>query len=340
MSIFTKWFELFKYQPVEDEAQTFNVDVALNGNWDKVDAALHDLDTGKEALVKNAVAKANPADADSVVLVDSADSSKTKRLTWTNIKAALSKVFAALKHTHPISDILDLAEEIAAIKAAMSNKAALSDHQLRTYTTLAQLGLSGAVTMEQVCAALPNGAELSFLHREDRADRISDAPFNFGNVSIYKGDPNNVSCKAYASASPTAYIGIFRVMDNPRFSGWIKSPTATPPTWYDVPLEAGWAKTADVKYGKDGAGKGYLVGVVNKASVPLASETILRLPEGYRPSIQWPVSFTGPCGVGSGAWATYGYLNMDGYLRFNGGGVPSNYALNQGIAFSIEFPTA
>lgn len=127
---------------------------------------------------------------------------------------------------------------------------------------------------------------------------------------------------------------------NGTWSDWVPIATATPPEWHDAPLEAGWAKTADVKYGKDGSGKGYLVGVVNKASVPLSSEAILRLPAGYRPPIQWPVIFTAASSASATAWSTYGYLRPDGYLRFTGGTLPSGYNLNQGIAFVAEFPTA
>ncbi len=57
--------------------------------------------SGSEGLLKDAAAKDTPADADSVALVDSADSSKTKRVLWSRIKAVLGDVFAAKSHgTH------------------------------------------------------------------------------------------------------------------------------------------------------------------------------------------------------------------------------------------------
>jgi len=81
----------------------------LNENADKLDVALDGLETGKEGLVKNAAEKATPADADSLVLVDSADSSKTKRLTWSNLKAVLKTwfdtLYATVSHTHAWSVI-------------------------------------------------------------------------------------------------------------------------------------------------------------------------------------------------------------------------------------------
>lgn len=47
-----------------------------------------------------------PADADSVPLVDASDSGQMKKITWANIKTALSSLFAAKSHTH--SDYLPL----------------------------------------------------------------------------------------------------------------------------------------------------------------------------------------------------------------------------------------
>lgn len=62
-----------------------------------------------EAPLKSAAAKTTPVDADSVAIVDSADGSKTKRLTWANlvvaIKTALNAVYAAASHTHAWSAI-------------------------------------------------------------------------------------------------------------------------------------------------------------------------------------------------------------------------------------------
>ena len=71
-------------------------DVAvLNQNFQKLDA---------QAL-KAQAAKTTPVDADKVPVVDSADSSKTKLILWSAIKAALSSVFAAASHTHAWSTI-------------------------------------------------------------------------------------------------------------------------------------------------------------------------------------------------------------------------------------------
>ncbi len=86
----------------------------FNANADTIDAELKEAEdhrgaanphSGSEGLLKDATAKDTPIDADSVALVDSADSSKTKRVLWSRIKAVLGDVFAALSHTHAAGDI-------------------------------------------------------------------------------------------------------------------------------------------------------------------------------------------------------------------------------------------
>ena len=67
----------------------YNVE-ARNENWDKIDEALASTDPAK------VTAKAAPADDDGVMIADSADGGKAKRLLWSNVKAALGKLFVPL----------------------------------------------------------------------------------------------------------------------------------------------------------------------------------------------------------------------------------------------------
>ena len=67
----------------------YNVE-ARNENWDKIDEALAAADPTKITT------KAAPADGDGVMIADSADGGKAKRLLWSNVKAALGKLFVPL----------------------------------------------------------------------------------------------------------------------------------------------------------------------------------------------------------------------------------------------------
>ena len=56
--------------------------------------------TQLKAITDDADSLTAPADADSVPLVDASDAGQMKKITWANIKTALSSVFAAKSHTH------------------------------------------------------------------------------------------------------------------------------------------------------------------------------------------------------------------------------------------------
>ena len=67
----------------------YNVE-ARNENWDKIDEALAATDPTKITT------KAAPADGDGVMIADSADGGKAKRLSWTAVKTALGRIFVPL----------------------------------------------------------------------------------------------------------------------------------------------------------------------------------------------------------------------------------------------------
>lgn len=70
----------------------YNVE-ARNENWDKIDEALAAADPTK------VTAKVEPADGDGVMIADSADGGKAKRLLWSSVKTALGKLFVPLTRT-------------------------------------------------------------------------------------------------------------------------------------------------------------------------------------------------------------------------------------------------
>lgn len=66
---------------------------------------LSQANQGFEPTVKTAAVKSTIADADGVILVDSADGSKTKRVPWSAIKTVLGGLFAPKAHTHGAGDV-------------------------------------------------------------------------------------------------------------------------------------------------------------------------------------------------------------------------------------------
>ena len=65
----------------------------LNENFEKIDKVLAATDPTK------VTAKAAPADGDGVMIADSADGGKAKRLLWSSVKTALGKLFVPLTRT-------------------------------------------------------------------------------------------------------------------------------------------------------------------------------------------------------------------------------------------------
>lgn len=70
-------------------------------------------DGSYELPVKNAAEKQSLADGDGVIITDSADSSKTKRVLWSKVKEALGGLFAAKSHTHGAGEITSGALPVA-----------------------------------------------------------------------------------------------------------------------------------------------------------------------------------------------------------------------------------
>ena len=96
----------------------YNVE-ARNENWDKIDEALAATDPTK------ITAKAEPADGDGVMIADSADGGKAKRLLWSNVKAALGKLFVPLARKINgktlAKDVTLTAEDVGAVPISGDN---------------------------------------------------------------------------------------------------------------------------------------------------------------------------------------------------------------------------
>jgi len=90
---------LLKKDPTTDGSDTFNIELMLNENWDKIDAA----------AAAPPADKATPVDADWVTLTDTAAANARKKLTWSGVKATLKgyfdNLYAAATPTHAWSAI-------------------------------------------------------------------------------------------------------------------------------------------------------------------------------------------------------------------------------------------
>ena len=132
----------------------YNVE-ARNENWDKIDEALAATDPTK------ITDKAEPADGDGVLIADSADGGKAKRLLWSSVKTALGKLFVPLARringkalskdvTLTGEDIAMGADDAETLRAAMAKR-------LRADGDVTRRGLIGS-TMDNTYFASVIGA--------------------------------------------------------------------------------------------------------------------------------------------------------------------------------------
>ncbi len=257
----------------------YNVE-ARNENWDKIDEALAAADPTK------ITAKAAPADADGVMLADSADGGKAKRLLWSNVKAALGKLFVPLARkingkalsadvTLTAADIKmpDSEENVGAAMAKRAvGSAVLSDNvDLDTVTVS---GMYRLATME-----LPWQAFSQMLVVHGGADTISQVIFAFGGGGVYvrTGNPTQVG-------GPGVW------------GDWKQLAVCTAPEVHELPLAAGWTRfDATCRYYKTQESI-VIVSIAARTTQSFrVSAALATLPEGFRPAadLEVPAIFKG-----------------------------------------------
>ena len=272
MSSKTENLELFKYDPVADKDQTFNIELALNQNWDKVDKEI----AQREGLLRSSAVKEGVSDTDAIAIVDDADSSKTKRVLWSTIKSALSKIYVPLTRK-------------------INSKSLSSDVTL----TGADIQVSGTDNTK-IDAALSNKAE-STLGQVPEIDLLAWADkqtisgaFGTNPTTTTEGVPAVTWYHGFLEVKTsgrritlTESTGQYRTWTNCTSAGkwtkWVLLATATPPKEYEMPLRSGWTPASKSKYSKTQEG----VCIVNCSAYgagTAAENFIATLPAGFRPS--------------------------------------------------------
>lgn len=239
----------------------------LNENASTIDGGLHALEAGKEPLVKSAAEKETPADTDAVALVDSAEGNKTKRLTWANIKAALNNLFYTKTETDAsLSTKANQAEVLAALAGKADAMVILDSGDISQLVPLKSTGFvaTPAVTGTPQSAWWIGSAETT--------------------GTIFRVDLTNVH---YPSESHR------RTYQNGNWTGWVKIPTAEPPTEHPLPLAAGMIPDCPCRYFKTQDGVVTIILSVSHSAELSPISTIATLPEGFRPTTDY--YFAGLC---------------------------------------------
>lgn len=257
---------------------TVNIDTSALVTLDDVETAIATAVATKEGLIKNAAVKNSIADADSIAVVDSADSSKTKRVLWSTIKSALGQVFAPLTrkiNNKPLSsdvvltgdDIATSATDGTTVSSSLSNKVAKTVVQVFTQDDLADVLSSDNVSF--------------FTDWNKNIDPINDG----SGLGIVGADTRFIQFLMITTHG-TPWFGSLSAIDE-TFEIY-KGAIATPPQEYDLPLADGISGTA--KYSKDQFGIVRVYIAVLKNSGTITNNEILgTLPEGFRSKYNFAV---------------------------------------------------
>ena len=125
------------------------------------------------------------------------------------------------------ADIATLSEDMDIIDEELYKKADSSDSHIKTYSSFADLGLSGEITPEQLFNAMPVGSELIAVC--NAGTYLSDYPGSrlYGYIFAYKSGDIAMNVEFIHTAEDngeyaSAYKAQYRTSSTPSWTGWRK----------------------------------------------------------------------------------------------------------------------
>lgn len=125
------------------------------------------------------------------------------------------------------ADIAALSEDMDIIDEELYKKADSSDSHIKTYSSFADLGLSGEITPEQLFNAMPVGSELIAVC--NAVTYLSDYPGSrlYGYIFAYKSGDIAMNVEFIHTAEDngeyaSAYKAQYRTLSTPSWTGWRK----------------------------------------------------------------------------------------------------------------------
>ena len=258
-------------------------------------------------------AKAEPADGDSVMIADSADGGKAKRLLWLNVKAALGKLFVPLaRKINGKALTKNVTLTAADIKMPNSEEdvgAAMAKRPLKQYPKTLDVH---KITIGQL-----------FWCDEDTAN----TPYKAGLIGYTQGIALCTAGSAEEKWCSIIYIvhagkGVwFQYRDQDGWRDWVKLASCVTPEKHTLPLTDNWVDfDLPCAYFKTQENVVHVIVRAKRKDLSLTGtqERLAYLPEGYRP-LYWHAA---ACAVGNGddgglAHATIHINPNDGALIVN-----------------------
>ena len=265
----------------------YNVE-ARNENWDKIDEALAATDPTK------ITAKAAPADGDGVMIADSADGGKAKRLLWSSVKTALGKLFVPLaRKINGKTLAKDVTLTAADIKMPNSeeNVGAAMAKRLGSRAKY----LVGTSIFDYMKSEYNAGHHAGFIHAINCPD-IPNGEKDWGyNVFFFHGEHYVAyALRSYPSIPDVGYV---RFADsNGWVADWQKIVSANIPEVHNFPLADGF--TGDIIYYKTQENICTVSGCIYGTFAKDSYISIGYLPEGFHSAHALELPVTASYGVG------------------------------------------
>lgn len=294
----------------------YNVE-ARNENWDKIDETLAATDPTK------ITAKAAPADGDGVMIADSEDGGKAKRLLWSNVKAALGKLFVPLARkingktlakdvTLTGDDIAMGADDAESLRAAMA-KRAVGTGVLGDEIDLNDIDISGMY----------------------RVQKPKNGPYDYGQLLVIHGYGDTIAQVCFDYAANRCAVRCARGLygASPKWEDWTAIALCAAPEVHELPLVSGFpAQSYANTYYKTQEGIVHLNFCIFRGASTafVEQETICTMPEGYRPSTVIAAAVGGDGkSFGNGLPSAELHIEPDGRMWFYGADTRINWVYGE-----------
>ena len=283
----------------------------LNENFEKIDKVLAATDPTK------ITAKDEPADGDGVMIADSADGSKAKRLLWSNVKAALGKLFVPLaRKINGKALSADVTLTAADIK--------MPDSEEDVGAAMAKRAVGTGILGDEIDL---NDVDTSGMFR---VQKPKNGVYDYGQLLVVHGYGDTIAQVCFDYAANRCAVRCARGLygASPKWEDWTAIALCAAPEVHELPLVDNITSN-NIVYYKNQEGIVTIVGSV-AGDFPASQSTVIgNVPKGFRPAymIEVPAAFTMGA-TGNASVDASGHVSVAPYL----GGLRYAY-----VAFS--YPT-
>ena len=269
----------------------------LNENFEKIDNVLAATDPTK------VTAKAAPADDDGVMIADSADGSKAKRLPWSSVKTALGKLFVPLaRKINGKALSADVTLTAADIKMPNSEE--------DVGAAMAKRAVGTGVLGDEIDL---NDIDTSGMYR---VQKPKNGPYDYGQLLVIHGYGDTIAQVCFDYAANRCAVRCARGLygASPKWEDWTAIALCAAPEVHELPLVDNITSN-NIVYYKSQEGIVTIVGSV-AGDFPASQSTVIgNVPEGFRPAymIEVPAAFTMGA-TGNASVDASGHVSVAPYL--------------------------